>query len=150
MDKATKYIILRDHIKVLKEGDLPIELNEDIYLNEFVMAAIGIISIIGTVGLIVVSNIIDQVAKEVDEGYKVCSKKYKTTTDQYKRCKALVKIEGFEKTGRLLTQKASRDCPKSKDPKKCKEKVRIAIGKLKTKKEEQIRVVKKYEARAKY
>ena len=114
------------------------------------MAAIGIVSIIGTIGLIVVSNILDQVAKEIDEGYKVCSKKYKTNTDQYKRCKALVKIEGFEKTTRLLTQKASQDCPKSRDPKKCKEKVRIALAKLKIKKEEQIRVVRKYEARAKY
>lgn len=150
MDKATKYILVKDHIQEMKETNPEIELNEEVLLTEFIMAAIGIISILGLIGLLALSSIIDAVAKEVDEGYKVCSKKYKTNTDQYKRCKALVKIEAYDKTSRLLTQKANKDCPKSKDPKKCKEKVKVALSKLKFKKEEQIRVVKKYEARAKY
>lgn len=145
MDKATKYILIKDHIQEMKKANPEVELNEGL-----IMAAIGIISSLVLVSLVAVSAIIDLVAKEIDKGYKICSKKYKPNTDQYNRCKALVKIEAYDKTSRLLSQKVNTDCPKSKDPKKCKDQVRLALSKLKVKKEEQRRVAKKYEERAKY
>ena len=142
MDDATIYILTEDRLKKMERDGFVI--NEGV-----ILLGMGIVGILAIISVIAVAYIADEVAKIIDKGYKICSGKYKQNTPEYKRCISAVKVDGYGRVMKELRKKASSDCPKSKNPKKCGEQVRKAMTKLKMKLDKEKSKLKEIEAKIK-
>lgn len=134
MDKLTEYIIIKN---LIKETNPELEGEE---LHEIVITSVAVLGLGAVFALIGFAAFLGEVAELTiaifKRGSYTCSLKYKNndipSSAYYNRCVCKVKLDIFTKLQKTLNSKKGK-CIKEKNPQLCKQKIELAITKLKDK-----------------